>query len=115
MLAVLACSGVLEPAAPSKAEGPSGEETFLALGCAGCHSMAGGMAAPDLRGLYGQTVLLEGGQTLEADDDYLRESILSPGARTVAGYKPIMPSFQGWVTEDQLEALVGYIRSLAQE
>jgi cytochrome c oxidase subunit 2 len=115
MLAFLACRGAPDPAPPSMREGQSGEETFLALGCAGCHSTAGGVIAPDLKGLYGQEVSVEGGQTFEADDDYLRESILTPGARTVAGYKPIMPSFQGRVTEDQLDALVAYIRSLAEE
>jgi cytochrome c oxidase subunit 2 len=63
--------------------------------------------------LYGEEVLLEGGAAATADEAYLRESILSPGAQMVAGYKPIMPAFQGHLSEAELEALVDYIRSIA--
>ena len=55
---------------------------------------------------------LEGGQKVTADDDYLRESILSPQAKIVKGYQPIMPTFQGLVTEDQLLQLIEYIKSI---
>ncbi len=59
-------------------------------------------------------MLLEDGRTVMADENYIRESILNPGAKIVAGFKPIMPSFQGQVSEESLMALVAYVKSLAQ-
>jgi cytochrome c oxidase subunit 2 len=58
--------------------------------------------------------LLEDGRTVVADENYVRESILNPGAKVVSGFKPIMPSFQGQVSEESLMALVAYVKSLAQ-
>ena len=57
---------------------------------------------------------LEDGRTVMADENYVRESILNPQAKVVAGFKPIMPTFQGQVTEESLGALVSYVKSLAQ-
>jgi cytochrome c oxidase subunit 2 len=65
-----------------------------------------------LEGIYGKPVALQGGGQVIADDSYLRESIVDPQARTVAGYQPIMPTFQGLVTEEGLLQLVAYIKSL---
>jgi cytochrome c oxidase subunit 2 len=62
--------------------------------------------------VYGSTVRLEGGQSVTADDAYIRESILQPKAKIVAGYQPIMPTFQGLVTEEQVLNLIAYIKSL---
>jgi cytochrome c oxidase subunit 2 len=59
-------------------------------------------------------VQLEDGRTVIADENYVRESILSPSAKVVKGFKPIMPVFQGLVSEEQLAALVAYIKSLSQ-
>jgi cytochrome c oxidase subunit 2 len=59
-------------------------------------------------------VLLDDGRTVAADDNYVRESILSPGAKVVAGFQPIMPTFQGIVSEEQLLSLIAYVKSLAQ-
>ena len=59
-------------------------------------------------------MLLEDGRTVVADENYIRESILNPGAKIVAGFKPIMPTFQGQVSEENLMALVAYVKSLAQ-
>jgi cytochrome c oxidase subunit 2 len=56
---------------------------------------------------------LANGETVKADETYIRESILQPGAKIVAGYQPIMPTFQGLVTEEGLLQLVEYIKSLA--
>ena len=69
------------------------EETRLyqQMGCAMCH-VAGG-SAPALEGVFGSTVQLYGGQTVLADEGYIRESILNPLAKLVAGYAPIMPTF----------------------
>jgi cytochrome c oxidase subunit 2 len=57
-------------------------------------------------------VRLADGSTVTADDAYLRESILNPNAKIVAGYQPLMPSFQGQLTEEQILALTTYVKSL---
>jgi cytochrome c oxidase subunit 2 len=63
--------------------------------------------------LYGATQKLNDGSTVTADENYLRESILNPNAKIVAGYAPVMPSYQGQISEDQLNQLIAYIKSLA--
>jgi cytochrome c oxidase subunit 2 len=97
----------------------SGAELFQSLACYTCHrlsgdNLAGGVLAraPRLEGLYGNQVRLIDGRTLVADDNYLRESILNPAAKVVAGWQPIMPTYQGQVTEEQLAQLISYVRSL---
>ena len=65
-----------------------------------------------LDGLFGKTVTLQNGGTVTADEAYIREAILNPAAKVVAGFQPIMPTFQGLVTEEQLLELVEYIKSL---
>jgi cytochrome c oxidase subunit 2 len=93
----------------------AGQQLFAAtLGCASCHGEKGeGGRGPTLVGLFGTSVLLEGGQKVTADEGYLRESILNPQAKLAAGYKPIMPTFAGQVSEEQLLQLVAYIKSLS--
>jgi cytochrome c oxidase subunit 2 len=96
----------------------SGADLFQSLACYTCHRPSPGGAAPTtaraprLEGLYGSQVHLFDGNTLTADDNYLRESILNPAAKIVAGWQPIMPTYQGQVTEEQLAQLVAYVRSL---
>jgi cytochrome c oxidase subunit 2 len=63
--------------------------------------------------VYGHPVHLNDGRTIIADDAYVRESILDPKAKVVAGFQPIMPSFQGQVDEEGILALISYIRSIA--
>jgi cytochrome c oxidase subunit 2 len=63
--------------------------------------------------VYGQPVQLEDGRTVTADENYLRECILDPGAKRVKGFQPIMPTFQGLVSEEQVNALVAYIKSIS--
>lgn len=92
----------------------NGQEMFQQLGCATCHRSDTQGRGPNLAGIFGKPVLLDDGRTVVADENYLRESILNPGAKIVAGFKPIMPSFQGQVTEEGLMALVAYIKSLSQ-
>ena len=65
-----------------------------------------------MNGLFGSQVPLAGGATVVADEAYIRESILQPNAKIVAGYLPLMPAFQGQVTEEQILALTAYIKSL---
>jgi cytochrome c oxidase subunit 2 len=69
---------------------------------------------PNLQGIYNKPVLLEDGRTVVADENYVRESILNPTAKIVSGFKPVMPTFQGIVSDEQLNALVAYVKSLAQ-
>lgn len=97
----------------------SGAELFQQLACQTCHragtAVSGGAAlarGPSLEGLFGNQVRLQDGQTVVADENYLRESILNPMAKVVAGWQPIMPTYQGQVTEEQLTQLISYIRSL---
>jgi cytochrome c oxidase subunit 2 len=88
-----------------------GSRYFHSLGCAGCHEGSQVVHAPSLNGLYGQPVPLQSGQTVVADDDYLRDSILQPSKNVPAGYQPIMPTFQGLLSEEQVIALIAYIKS----
>jgi cytochrome c oxidase subunit II len=90
----------------------TGKELFSSLGCSTCHRSDVQGRGPSLAGIYNKPVLLEDGRTVTADDDYLRESILNPTAKIVSGFKPIMPTFQGIVSEEQLNALVAYVKSL---
>ena len=92
-----------------------GDKLFQELACTNCHKADGSGRGPSLEGVFGQTVELEGGRKVTADDDYLRESILSPQAKIVKGYQPIMPTFQGLVTEDQLLQLIEYIKSTGKK
>ena len=95
----------------------SGAELFNQLACQTCHMPAPGrpVRAPRLEGLYGRQVKLANGDVLIADDDYLRESILNPAAKVVAGWDPIMPTFQGQVSEEQVLQLISYVKSLSGE
>lgn len=90
----------------------TGEKAFAELGCVTCHRSDSLGRGPFLAGIYGKTVSLEDGRTVAVDENYLRESILDPGAKVVAGFKPVMPTFQGIISEEQLAALVAYVKSL---
>ncbi|HEY0591945.1 MAG TPA: cytochrome c, partial [Thermoanaerobaculia bacterium] len=90
-----------------------GEQLFSALACNTCHAVdAPGARGPQLGGLFGTPVRLRTGQSVVADENYLRESILNPATKIVAGYEPIMPTFEGQVDEQQLIYLITYIKSL---
>jgi len=91
----------------------AGERLFRSLGCSGCHTPGSAVHAPALDGVYGRQVQLEGGRRVTADEAYIRDSILLPGKDVVAGYAPVMPSFRGVVGEDELTALVAYVKSLS--
>jgi cytochrome c oxidase subunit 2 len=88
-----------------------GSRYFHTLGCSGCHEGSQVVHAPSLDGVYGQPVPMQSGQVIVADDDYLRDCILQPAKNVPAGYQPIMPSFQGLVSEEQIIALIAYIKS----
>src|SRR5579862_9766294 len=92
----------------------SGEKIFAELGCVTCHRTDTQGRGPNLQGVFGKPVQLEDGRIVTADENYVRESILDPGAKVVKGFKPVMPTFQGLVSEEQVNALVAYVKSLSQ-
>ena len=89
----------------------TGEKIFAELGCVTCHRTDSQGRGPNLQGVFGRPVELADGRTVTADENYIRQCILDPGARRVKGFQPIMPTFQGLVSEEQVNALVAYIKS----
>jgi cytochrome c oxidase subunit 2 len=91
----------------------AGQQLYQSLGCVTCHGATGeGGRGPALVGLFGRKVDLSNGQSLTADESYVRESIENPQAKIVTGFGPIMPTFQGQVTPEQLIQLMSFIKSL---
>jgi cytochrome c oxidase subunit II len=90
----------------------AGQQLFSDLACNTCHRPDLKGRGPVLEGLFGSMVTLQSGEKVTADEAYIRESILLPAAKITAGYQPIMPTFQGQVSEEQLLALVEYVKSL---
>ena len=114
---------VMEPAAFARwlAAGSSvpglaqqGFALFREHGCSGCHAAGSTVHAPSLDGLLGSTVHLQDGRSLVADESYIRDSILAPDKDVVAGFAPVMPSFAGQLSEEQIEALIAYLRSTGE-
>ena len=97
------------PLSPLSQEGGA---LFRELGCSGCHGRGSKVRAPPLEGLYGKPVPLADGNLVVADEKYIRDSILLPRSQIAAGYAPLMPSYEGKVTEEQLLRLVAYIKSI---
>jgi cytochrome c oxidase subunit 2 len=89
-----------------------GEQLFQQLACVGCHLNDGSGRGPSLAGMFGRQVTLATGDTLTVDDSYIRESILTPHLKLVAGYQPLMPTYQGQVTEEGVMSLIEYIKSM---
>lgn len=97
---------------PAESMEQAGAKVFQGSGCPTCHVADGTGLGPSLLGVYGHPVKLTTGETIDADDAYVRAHILTPRLRTVFGYKSIMPSFQGQLSEEQLNDLIAYVRSL---
>ncbi len=101
----------------------AGKTLFMRYGCSGCHggNGVGGnqsgstVRAPPLDGLYGSPVTLSDGRVVTADDRYIRDCILMPDTQRVASYPPVMPSFTGQISEEDLLDIISYIKSLAPE
>jgi|SRR5579883_220469 len=89
-----------------------GRKLFLKLQCISCHRPDSEARAPQLGGLYGRSVTLRDGSSIVADHAYIRDSILLPAKQVVEGWEPIMPTFQGQATEEEVLQLIAYIRSL---
>jgi cytochrome c oxidase subunit 2 len=92
-----------------------GQFLFQNFSCNTCHRADGQGRGPALEGIFGKTITLQNGQKVVVDDNYLRESILTPASKVVAGYQPVMPIFQGLVNEEALAQLLAYIKSLAPQ
>jgi len=90
-----------------------GEQLFQQLACSTCHLTDGTGRGPSLAGVFGSQVTLQTGQKIVADESYVRESILTPQMKIVNGFQPIMPTFQGLVTEEQLASLIEYVKTLS--
>jgi cytochrome c oxidase subunit 2 len=99
---------------PDHSAALEGRKLFLKLQCISCHRPDAEARAPLLEGLYGGRVPLKGGASAVADAEYIRESILFPPRQVVEGYEPIMPTFQGRVTEEEVLQLIAFIRSLGR-
>ncbi len=91
-----------------------GERAFHTRGCSGCHAPNAAIRAPLLEGIYGKPVPLTDGTLVPADDQYLRDSILQPNKQISAGYEAIMPTFQGQISEEELNAIIAYLKSLGR-
>jgi cytochrome c oxidase subunit 2 len=90
-----------------------GEKLFQKYACNTCHTNDATARGPVLVGLYNAPKRLTGGTTVTADDNYIRESILNPQAKIAEGFQPIMPTFQGQLSEEDLIKLLAYVKSLA--
>jgi cytochrome c oxidase subunit 2 len=90
----------------------AGEKKFHQLACNTCHTDKPGARGPSLVGAFGSQVQLQTGEKIVVDQNYVRESILNPKAKVVAGFQPIMPTFQGQISEADLLQIVAYIQSL---
>jgi cytochrome c oxidase subunit 2 len=89
-----------------------GRKVFLEHRCVSCHSADENARGPVLESIYRKPVALRDGMLVSADEQYLRESILHPGAKVVAGFENIMPTFDGLVSAEEVNALVAFIESL---
>ena len=90
----------------------NGERLFASLSCTACHNSRPDARGPSLANVYGSKLTLTSGQQITADDAYLREAILNPSQHVTQGYAPIMPTYQGQVSEEGVIALVEYIKNL---
>jgi len=90
----------------------NGERLFASMGCNACHSGNAAARGPSLAGVYGSKLQLTDGSQVLVTDAYLRDAILSPSQHITAGYAPIMPTYQGQISEDGLIDLVEYIKNM---
>ncbi len=90
--------------------GLQGRKVFLKYRCDSCHSADAAARAPVLESLFGRPVALNDGSVVTADESYIRESVLYPSAKIVAGFENIMPTFKGQVSEEEIIQLIAYIK-----
>lgn len=103
----------LDAGKPEAGLAEQGFALYRKLACSGCHEPTSTVHAPSLDGLLGREVRLQDGSSLIADETYVRDSILLPAKQVVAGFAPLMPSFAGQVDEQDIQALIAYLRATA--
>lgn len=105
------------PAAAGKSLAEQGATLYANKGCQGCHSVtdAPGPLAPSFKGIFGKTIELQDGKTATVDENYIRESMMEPNAKIVKGFQPLMPTMKGTLSEEEVNALIAYIKSLNTE
>lgn len=92
-----------------------GKQVYTSRACNTCHSVDGSPnVGPTFQNAYGHEVELADGSVILVDENYIRESILEPKAKVVKGFQPVMPTFQGLVSERQIDGLIAYIKSLSE-
>lgn len=100
--------------APDDPEAAAGQQ-LAAANCTSCHTVDGSDGTgPTWQGLFGSEVALEDGSTVTADEDYIRESILNPTAKVHQGFPPIMPPFEGVLSDQEINQIIAYIETLAE-
>lgn len=101
--------------AGSSAEPPkaAGEKLFMQFRCHTCHHEGADARCPTLKGVFGRQVALVDGRTATVDEAYVRESILNPLAKVAAGFQPVMPTYEGQLSEEQVHQIVEYVKSLS--
>lgn len=83
-------------------------------GCSGCHSIDGSkLVGPSFLDLYGTQHAITTGETISVDENYVRESIINPKAKIVAGYQPVMPSYKGQLSDDDIASVIEYLKSIS--
>jgi len=97
-----------------------GKELFTTKGCVACHSVTGERKAgvnkigPDLNSMFGKMGEFEDGAKVMRDENYIRESLMNPTAKIVKGFQPLMPTFRGTLSDEEVNAIVAYIKSLKE-
>ena len=92
-----------------------GKTLMQSKGCIACHSFDGAkMTGPTLKGVFAHDVELADGSKVNADENYLRESIENPNAKVVKGFSPVMPTFKGMISETEMNAVIAYIKTLKE-
>jgi len=104
-----AAANFLETLPPDEA----GEKLYVARGCPQCHSVDGSAGiGPTFQGLWGSTHALADGSSVTVEENYVRESILDPQAQVSAGYEPVMPTYQGRLKDEEITAIIAYMKKL---
>jgi cytochrome c oxidase subunit 2 len=113
-LAGEAVPGVAAGAAPANPLVTQGKQLYLSKACAGCHSLNGTPGSgPTFKGLFGRSEKLVGGATAQVDENYIRESILNPNAKTVQGFAAgVMPPYAGQLSEDEITSIIEFLKTI---
>lgn len=94
----------------------AGKTLYKRRGCAQCHSIDGSkMVGPSFYNLFGSVAALDNGESLTVDENYIRESILEPQTKARAGYRKVMPTYQGQLTDEEISVIIAYIKTLKEQ